>query len=205
MRSCLALATIGLSGCFGVGSPFPCVEGTPGIEVTVTVPCAADGPPGQCNLSWQTGGGRLSLTVGTAFDSVVLLREDFDERGQAIARMKYPRGAADGPADLRFHADGGAQIVFTGEVSFVANVDGCRRLELEVTTTDGLPMPASSTRRRERSGAQGRDFRAGRLGRWRRPIQARAPMCLATSSTGGLRAPVHHLPTKVTIPTRAWA
>jgi hypothetical protein len=139
MRSCLALATIGLSGCFGVGSPFPCVEGTPGIEVTVTVPCAADGPPGQCNLYWQTGGGRLSLTVGTAFDSVVLLREDFDERGQAIARMKYPRGAADGPADLRFHADGGAQIVFTGEVSFVANVDGCRRLELEVTTTDGAP------------------------------------------------------------------
>jgi hypothetical protein len=29
--------------------------------------------------------------------------------------------------------------VFTGEVSFVANVDSCRRLELEVTTTDGAP------------------------------------------------------------------
>src|SRR5262249_58789624 len=51
----------------------------------------------------------------------------------------------------------------------------------------------------------GRLFKVGRFGRWRRPIQASAPMCLATSSTEGLRASVHHLPTKVTIPTSAWA
>jgi hypothetical protein len=29
--------------------------------------------------------------------------------------------------------------VYAGEVSFIANVDSCRRLELEVTTTDGAP------------------------------------------------------------------
>ena len=46
---------------------------------------------------------------------------------------------------------------------------------------------------------------AGRLGRWRRPIQARALMYLATSSMGGLRSSVHQVPTKVTIPMRALA
>ena len=45
----------------------------------------------------------------------------------------------------------------------------------------------------------------GALGRWRRPIQASAPMCLATSSIGGLRSSVHHVPTKVTMPMRALA
>lgn len=54
-------------------------------------------------------------------------------------------------------------------------------------------------------GQSGRTLSAGRLGRWRRPIHARALMCRATSSTGGLRASVHHLPTKVTMPTSACA
>ena len=47
--------------------------------------------------------------------------------------------------------------------------------------------------------------REGRLGRWRRPIHASALMCFATSSTGGWRFSVHHLPTKVTMPISAFA
>ena len=47
--------------------------------------------------------------------------------------------------------------------------------------------------------------RAGRFGRWRRPIQASAEMWFATSSTEGLRSSVHHWPTKVTIPMSACA
>ena len=45
----------------------------------------------------------------------------------------------------------------------------------------------------------------GRLGKWRSPIHASAAMWLATSSTGGLRTSVHHCPTNVTMPIRAWA
>ncbi len=47
--------------------------------------------------------------------------------------------------------------------------------------------------------------RIGRLGKCRSPIQASAAMCVATSSTGGLRVSVHHWPTKVTIPISACA
>ena len=45
----------------------------------------------------------------------------------------------------------------------------------------------------------------GRVGKCRSPIHASPPMCLATSSTAGLRSSVHHLPTKVTMPTSACA
>ena len=60
-------------------------------------------------------------------------------------------------------------------------------------------------RRSPGAGAHASVLSVGRLGRCRRPIQASAPMCLATSSTLGLRTPVHHLPTKVTMPTSACA
>jgi hypothetical protein len=47
--------------------------------------------------------------------------------------------------------------------------------------------------------------RVGRLGKCRSPIHASAAMCVATSSTGGLRDSVHHCPTNVTIPISACA
>jgi len=64
--------------------------------------------------------------------------------------------------------------------------------------------------REERRGAEnycrsGRlsESSAGRFGRCRSPIHARAAMWLAAFSTESLRLSVHHWPAKVTIPTNA--
>lgn len=43
----------------------------------------------------------------------------------------------------------------------------------------------------------------GRFGRCRRPIQASAARCVATSSTSGSRVSLHHWPTNVTMPISA--
>jgi len=89
------------------------------------------------------------------------------------------------------------------------NFQRCDWLDAAITCplSPSLAKCIRPLNRQRNYGIQASHFnRVGCFGKWRNPIHARAPIWLATVSTGGaLWLSVHHCPTKATIPTRAWA
>jgi len=93
-----------------------------------------------------------------------------------------------------------AESMPTAELRAIRRFASRRRHNLSLAT-----HPLVTSGHTGKAAQLARTLRLGRLGKCRRPIHASALMCLATSSTDGLRTSCHHLPTNVTMPTRAWA
>jgi hypothetical protein len=112
----------------------PCVNGAPGLQVALAVPCDPSSSEG-CAILWQEHG-HVYATIGENEVRVRVAPSVFDDAGQATVRLDMPAGS--GPGTVAFLAWGPGTVSYVGETSFVADADRCVEVTLEAHTEEQI-------------------------------------------------------------------